>query len=115
MQGSWYSEAVSWAAQQGLIGGYGDGRFGPNDSVTREQMTAILWRYAGSPEAGVVPDYEDNAEIASYAKEAVAWASENSIIVPVSEGCFAPKEQATRAQIAAALMEYAQYQLSEQN
>lgn len=110
VRGSWYSEAVSWAAQQGLIGGYGDGRFGPNDPVTREQMTAILWRYAGNPVAGIVPDFEDNAEIASYAKGAVAWASTNNIIAPVSVGCFAPKEQATRAQIAAALMGYAQYQ-----
>lgn len=115
VRGSWYSEAVRWASQQGLIGGYGNGRFGPNDSVTREQMAAILWRYAGNPAAGSAPGYEDNAEIASYAKEAVAWASANNIIAPVSEEYFAPKGQATRAQIAAALMGYMQYQQSKQN
>ena len=48
-EGSWYSDSVLWASQQGLVAGYGNGLFGTDDSVTREQMTAIFWRYAGSP------------------------------------------------------------------
>lgn len=49
--GQWYAEGMPWAQAQGIIGGYGDGRFGPNDSVTREQLAVMLWRYAGSPAA----------------------------------------------------------------
>ena len=47
--GSWYSDAVSWAAKTGIISGYGDGTFGVNDPTTREQAVTILWRYAGRP------------------------------------------------------------------
>ena len=49
--GAWYSDAVLWVSQQNLISGYGGGLFGPNDPVSREQMTTIFWRYAGSPTA----------------------------------------------------------------
>ena len=102
--GAWYGDAVLWASRQGLISGYGGGLFGPNDPVTREQMTTILWRYAGSPATGAAA-FSDSAAIASYAASAVAWAG-NSIVRPVSGNSFAPKENATRAQVADALMRY---------
>ena len=95
--GAWYGDAVLWASQQELIGGYGGGLFGPNDPVTREQMTTIFWRYAGSPAADRVSNYTDNASIATYAVSAVNWASANNIVRPVSSGTFAPKSSATRA------------------
>ena len=104
--GAWYGDAVLWASQQELIGGYGGGLFGPNDPVTREQMTTILWRYAGSPMAGEAGNYTDTASIAAYAVSAVNWASANNIVRPVSSGTFAPKSNATRAQVADALMNY---------
>ena len=104
--GAWYSDAVLWASQQNLVSGYGGGLFGPNDPVTREQMTAIFWRYAGSPTADGGSDYNDEAAIASYAAAAVDWASVNSIVAPISAGVFAPKSHATRAHVAAALMNY---------
>ena len=104
--GAWYSDAVLWVSQQNLISGYGGGLFGPNDPVSREQMTTILWRYAGSPTAGEASNYTDTALIASYAAAAVDWASTNNIVRPVSSGTFAPKSNATRAQVADALMNY---------
>ena len=106
--GAWYSDEVLWASQQGLIGGYGGGLFGPDDPVTREQMTAILWRYAGSPETDGVGDYNDKADIAPYFAAAVDWSDVNNIVAPLSDGVFAPKSNATRAQVAAALMNYDQ-------
>ncbi len=111
--GAWYSDAVLWASQQNLISGYGGGLFGPNDPVSREQVTAIFWRYAGSPAADGASDYKDEASIASYAAAAVDWASVNSIVAPVSTGVFAPKSDATRAHVAAALMNYSRSQQTE--
>lgn len=105
-EGAYYANAVLWASQQGLAGGYGDGRFGTNDPVSREQMTAILWRYAGSPAAAGADSYSDEGSIAPYAASAVDWAGENNIVAPVSDGVFAPKRSATRAQVAAALMNF---------
>ena len=105
VDGSWYSDAVLWASQQGLVAGYGNGLFGTNDPVTREQMTAILWRYAGSPASGSA-GFNDSSAVSSYAASAVAWAGDNKIVVPVSGNTFAPKDNATRAQVAAALMNY---------
>ena len=100
---TWYSDAVLWITRQSLMSGYGDGLFGPDDPVTREQMTAILWRRAGSPAAGA-ETYSDASEIAGYAAAAAAWAHENEIVQPVSDDMFAPKQSATRAQVADALM-----------
>lgn len=48
---AWYTEAVRWAASQGIVGGYSNGMFGPNDNITREQLAVMLWRYSGSPAA----------------------------------------------------------------
>jgi len=104
--GAWYGNAVLWASQQGLISGYGGGRFGPNDPVNREQMTTILWRYAGSPATEGGSDYSDETAVAPYAAAAVDWANVNNIVVPMSNGVFAPKSAATRAPVAAALMNY---------
>ena len=104
--GAWYSDAVLWASQQELVSGYGGGLFGPNDPVSREQMTTILWRYAGSPAVSGANNYNDESSIASYAATAVDWATANNIVAPVSTGVFAPKSNANRAQVAAALMNY---------
>ena len=109
-KGAWYSDAVLWVSQQNLITGYGGGLFGPNDPVSREQMTTILWRYAGSPPAERAADYNDEAAIASYAAAAVDWASVNDIVAPLSTGVFSPKSDATRAHVAAALMNYSRQQ-----
>jgi len=104
--GAWYGDAVLWASQQKLISGYGGGLFGPNDPVSREQMTTILWRYAGSPAANSENEFTDEADIANYAAAAVDWSANNNIVRPVSSGTFAPKSRATRAQVADALMNF---------
>ena len=104
VDGAYYADAVVWASQQSIVSGYGNGLFGTNDPVTREQMTAIFWRYAGSPESSASNSFSDAGTVASYAASAVNWAGENGIIIPVSDNVFAPKSNATRAQVASALM-----------
>ena len=103
-EGAYYADAVVWASQQSIVNGYGNGLFGTNDPVTREQMTAIFWRYAGSPEGSGSHSFSDADAVASYAIDAVNWADESGIIVPVSGSVFDPKSNATRAQVASALM-----------
>lgn len=106
---AYYYDAASWAAANGIISGYGNGLFGSNDPVTREQIATILWRYEGSPApAGTSQTFADQASIASYAVNAVAWARENGIISGMSGNRFAPKNNATRAQVATILMNYLQ-------
>ena len=112
VEGAYYADAVVWASQQSIVGGYGNGLFGTNDPVTREQMTAIFWRYAGSPESSGPHSFSDADTVASYAVDAVNWADENGIIAPVSGNVFAPQSNATRAQVASALMNL---DLSKQN
>lgn len=69
---TWYTEAVRWAASQGIVSGYGDGTFGPDDPITREQLAVMLWRYSGSPAAGSKElDFNDTDEIGGYALEAL--------------------------------------------
>lgn len=113
-QGAWYSDAVLWASQRGLMNGYGGGIFGTNDPVTRQDMAVILWRYAERPAASS-DDFEDESAIAGYAAAAVDWAAANGIAGPVSGSRFAPRESASRAQIAAALMGFALHIQAEPN
>ena len=77
---AWYADAVLWASQEGVISGYGNGLFGTNDPVSREQIATILWRYAGSPSADAGQDFADESEIASYAVAAVDWARANGVV-----------------------------------
>ena len=103
---TWYTKAVAWATAQGLVNGYGNGRFGTDDPITREQLATILWRYAGSPEATDSLDFRDAADISEYALPAVSWAAARSIITGLDGSRFAPKTNATRAQVAVILMRY---------
>lgn len=102
----WYARAVIWASSKGLVNGYGDGRFGPTDTLTREQMLAILWRNAGSPAASnasaAAAQFSDWSSIGSWAVGAAAWAVENAVVNGIS-GRFVPGGSATRAQFAAIL------------
>ena len=69
--GTWYTDAVAWASSEGFMAGYGNGRFGTDDPVTREQLATILWRYAGSPTAVSSETFADESAISSYAVQAV--------------------------------------------
>ena len=107
--GAYYSDAAAWASSNGIVTGYGNGLFGSNDPVTREQIATILWRYQGSPApAGTAANFTDQSTISSYAVNAVAWARENGIINGMEGNRFAPKNNATRAQVATILWNYLQ-------
>ena len=102
--GAWYDKAIAWAQENDIVNGYNAVTFGVNDPLTREQMAAILWRYAGRPSAESVEEFTDADSISGWAKEAVAWAKENSVINGVGGNRFDPKGTASRAQLAQVLM-----------
>lgn len=99
--GAWCADAVAWAAERGLVGGYGNGRFGPDNSITREQLAVMLWRYAGSPAAsGEELRFTDADRAGGYALEALRWAVETGVMSGRGGGILDPKGPATRAQAA---------------
>ncbi len=110
---AWYAGAVAWASASGIVDGYGDGRFGPNDPVTREQLAAMLYRYAGTPAVGVselalLGRFPDGEAVGGWAREAVAWAVAGGLISGTDGGALAPRGGATRAQAATILMRFAE-------
>ena len=104
--GAYYADAAGWAAANGIVTGYSDGTFGPSDPITRQQLAAILWRYAGSPAAESGTDYADESAIASYAVTAVDWARDTGVITGRDGNVFDPNGRATRAQAAVILHRY---------
>ena len=107
--GDWYADAIAWAAEKGVAEGYEDGSFRPNDAITREQLAAMLWRYAGSPEAdGDLSAFADGADTSSWAEQAMSWAVARGLLTGVDNDRLAPGGQATRAQTATLLMRFAQ-------
>lgn len=108
---AWYAEAVRWATSQGIVGGYGNGNFGPNDPITREQLAVMLWRYSGSPAAtNKELHFNDTDEISGFALEAMRWAVENGIMGGYGDGRLGPQGQATRAQVAQMLKNFIENQ-----
>lgn len=110
---TWYTEAVRWAASEGIITGYGNGNFGPNDSITREQMATMLYRYAQYKGYDVsvgentnILSYTDFAELGEYAVAAMQWAVGAGIINGTSASTLSPRGNATRAEVAVILMRY---------
>ena len=102
----WYTEAVRWASSEDVMGGYGNGTFGVDDPVTREQFTTVLWRYANSPDSGEAEAFADEGTISPWAKEAVKWARVNGVIGGKGENRFDPKGNATRAEAAMILYNF---------
>ncbi|GFI62147.1 endo-1,4-beta-xylanase A [Clostridiales bacterium] len=113
--GQYYSDAVAWASANGIVSGYGDGNFGPNDTITREQMASILYRYAQYK--GYSLEVSDNGlgrftdanAISDYAVTAIQWASERGIISGTTDTgltTLVPGGSATRAQVASILMRF---------
>ena len=103
---AWYADGVYWARLAGVVGGYSEDQFGPDDPITREQIAAILWRYAGSPAAESGTDFADEGSISAYATQAVDWARANGIVNGVEDNRFLPQSSATRAQVATILRNY---------
>ncbi len=105
--GQWYTNAVIWANQNDIVGGYGNGMFGPNDNITREQLAVMLWRYAGSPAATDKElHFTDADEAGGWALDALRWGTENGILNGYGDGRLGPKGLATRAQVAQMLMNF---------
>ena len=103
----WYAEGVAWAEAQGIIGGYGNGQFGPNDNITREQLAVMLWRYAGSPAATDRElHFADADKVSDWAMAALRWATEKGIINGKGGGILDPQGPATRVQTAQMFMNF---------
>ena len=103
--GAYYHDAAIWAAANNILAGYGDGRFGPNDPVSRQQLATFLWRHDGGKDASAA-SFADRTEVAAYASTAVDWAVSNNIIALRAGNRFAPADNATRAEVASALYAY---------
>lgn len=111
--GAYYANAVAWANANGIVSGYGSGKFGPNDKVTREQLAAILYRYAQYKKYDVsvgedtnILSYNDAQSISSYAIPAIQWACGAGVVTGKSGSKLDPKGNATRAEVAAMLMRF---------
>lgn len=111
---TWYSSAVKWAVSNNIVSGYGDGRFGPKDAVTREQLACILWKYAGykgidisdGPEPGI-SNYADQFAVSEKLKQGFEWACTQGIITGAKDGTLLlPQKSATRAEVAAVLRRF---------
>ena len=107
--GAYYERAIVWAAENGIVKGYGNGCFGPDDQITREQMAAILYRYAKNRGLDVsvgentnILSYDDALDISEYAVPAMQWAC-GAQIIHGADGRLTPGAKATRAQVAAIL------------
>lgn len=107
-EGRWYSDAVIWAAGETIIEGYGDGTFGTNDPVTREQLVTLFWRYQGrlAVEADALAGFGDAQSISSWAEDTFVWAVNIGLIQGKPGGILDPKGTITRAEVAQILMNY---------
>ena len=113
-QGQWCSEAIRWATSEGVVTGYGNGLFGTNDPITREQLATMLWRYAQTEGYDVsigedtnILSYTDVANLSEYAIPAMQWAVGAGIINGTGDGStLTPQGQATRAQAAVMLQRF---------
>ena len=111
--GQWYSDGVAWASANGIVTGYSNGSFGPDDTITREQMAAILYRYARykgydlSAQADL-DGYSDAAQVSAYAADAMEWAVGSGLITGTSGTTLSPAGSATRAQAAVILARFCQ-------
>lgn len=111
--GSYYESAVSWAAKNGIVTGYSNTKFGPDDSITREQFAAVLCRYAESRGENVrsaqsLTRFKDASDISSYAVAPMKWAVSCGYMTGTSASTLPPRGTATRAQAAAIIARYAE-------
>lgn len=109
---TWYTEAVRWAASEGIVNGYSDTAFGPNDPITREQLATILYRYEQYKGGGFTGawmfllDYTDRDKVSDWAYEAMCWTTMHGVINGKGDGILDPKGSAKRCEAAQMLMNY---------
>lgn len=109
--GAWYANVVTWAAENGIVVGYGGGLFGPEDNITREQFAAILYRYAQAKGYGTTASFDlsaygDVSDVSAWAISAMQWACGAGIIKGTSPNTLEPQGNATRAQAATMLQRF---------
>ena len=105
---AWYAKAVTWASKKGVVSGYSNGTFGPDNQLTREQMVTILYNVAGKPATNysIMDNYKDREQVASYAVNGFAWAFWKNMVSGTSARTLSPRSTATRAQVAVILVRY---------
>lgn len=108
---TYYHDAVAWASKCGIVNGYSDTIFSPNDNITREQLASILYRYAEYKKYDIsktseLSEYTDKNQISDYAVSAMQWANANGIITGTSDDTLSPQGNALRCQIAAILKRF---------
>ena len=113
MDGEWYTDAVSWAAENGIVDGVTDTEFAPDAYITREQMAAVMYRYAQYKEQDTsvgentnILSYDDAFEISEYAIPAIQWMAGAGLMNGKTQATINPKDYSTRAQVATILMRY---------
>ncbi len=107
--GSWFSDAVTWATEHSIAGGYGNGQFGPEDQITREQTALMLYKYAGyiglhAQEREDLAEFADGEDTSGWAVDAMEWAVGCGLLKGNEDGNLNPKGAATRAEIAQILL-----------
>jgi hypothetical protein len=106
-ENKWYTEAVIWAASAGIVEGFGDDTFRPDDNISRQDLVLMIWRYENKPAATQTSlDFPDAAQVSSYAEAALLWAGETGIVQGDDYGKLNPKNNATRAEAATMIMRY---------
>ena len=109
--GAWYADAVTWAAENGIVNGVSDTEFAPNVNITREQLAAILYRYAEYNDYDVsgrddLSEFTDRSSISGYALDAMRWAVDEGLITGITDTTIEPQGTATRAQAATMFMRF---------
>ncbi|MGM9565484.1 S-layer homology domain-containing protein [Evtepia sp.] len=109
--GTWYTDAVLWASEQGIVNGYGNGKFGPLNNITREQLAAMLLRYSDYKKYNTdaqndLASYADADDISAWALEALRWANAQGLVTGRTETTLVPQGDTTRAETATILMRY---------
>ena len=110
-KGQWYSDAVAWAAANGIVSGISATEFAPDSDISREQMALIIYRFAKMQGYNVsdvadISSFADTADVSDWALDAIRWANKTELVNGTSETTLSPKATATRAQVAAILMRF---------
>ena len=110
-EGKYYTDAVAWANANGIVTGYEDGTFAPNQAITREQLAVILYRYAqfmkeDTTATAALDQFSDAASVGGYAADAMSWAVAEGIVTGMTDGTLSPKTGASRAQVAVMLVRF---------
>lgn len=104
---AWYADAIAWAAANDIVEGYDNGKFGPDDNISREQLATILYRYeAPGQTEGSLESFPDRGSVSSWASDAMKWAVGDSLVRGDDRGMLNPTGNATRAQVATVLQRF---------